>query len=150
MRYLKYRNLKDVLETIKKWKKVGNSDFRNSINVFIELDSSFENVKNKFQIEGNILELDYVITKKFISYGSTSSIYDVDYKSLLSIAKKNGYQIIRDISINDFNNYIFICELLKENNINFIPLDYEILVKASEEVEIEISDTITVYSKSIE
>jgi hypothetical protein len=126
--------LKDSFKSIRRWRRMDEDDFSNKIIVIL---NSSKSVNEKFSVKGSTLELEYVALNNFISYSSTSSIYDVDLETLLKVAKDNGFMTLELSS--DFNfkdELVVLVKKLVDLDLEVIPLEDRLLVKSDEELMI--------------
>ena len=145
---LKYNfktELKSKLKNIRYWKKLNLPIFADKL-VKIEV-KNIKNIEIDREVK-NKLHLEYLVTNTFIGFNEKHDLYRLS-KDELETLIKDQYKLIKIESLTDYSQRKEIIKRLVENSHKVIPLDDEIYVETSEEMNISI-DNIVLLSEDIE
>lgn len=123
--------LKSKFKYIKFWSKIDSPDFINKNSVTLKITDKA--IINSFNLEEDLLHLEFAVSNSFVSYGNLSSVYALDEQTLLKIAKNNGYMVMIIPESLDFETDIIpLYKTLIDYNIQIIPLEYKVLIRTDE------------------
>jgi hypothetical protein len=132
------KNLKDTLSQVRGWKKLSDKDFKHKLITYMSVKDC-ENILKKYneiKIEDNNLQLEFIITRDFISFTiENSSLFDLNYKDLMEVAKKNNFKIM-NFGADNFKELLASARILSKDY-SIIPLDESILIYLDDQSESE-------------
>lgn len=133
-RIILIKALKDEFKFISSWERLLDPDFKNKNHV--SLNCSNDLVK-KYGLKSNILELEYMVSKNFLSYSPDGTIYNITGDDLHELVKADKYHVLnfpKNFSFKD--DILFIINKLLQNNFTIIPLEDKIYIKTTETIEL--------------
>lgn len=131
------KNLKDTLSQIRGWKKLSDKDFKDKLVTYMSVKDSQNILKkyDKIQIDDDNLQLEFIVTRDFASFTiENSSLFDLSYKDLMEIAKKNNFKIIN--FGDNFKELLATARILSKDY-PIIPLDNSILIYLDDQSDSE-------------
>ena len=120
--------IKDKQKKIRYWSQIDHEDFKNAKHIKIFLT---EQQKKEFKIEEDFLELKYVATRKFISYGKLHSLYNLTIQELESLLKNKFKQVKFPIDFPE-EDQALVVKKLNYSDYEIIPLDDKFYIKTSD------------------
>lgn len=128
------KTLRDEFKFISSWERMLDPDFKRKN--YVLLNCSQELAK-KYMFKNTTLELEYIVSKNFLSYSPDGTIYNITDDDLYELVKNEKYHVLNfPKNFNFKDDILFIINKLLEKNYTIIPLEDKIYIKTTENIEL--------------
>lgn len=128
------KSLRDEFKFISSWDRMLDPDFKNK--KYVSLNCNVD-LASKYGMKTTKLELEYMVTKNFLSYSPDGTLYNINDDDLFKLVKAEKYHVLyfpKNLTFKD--DILFIINKLVEKDYTLIPLEDKIYIKTDESIEL--------------